>query len=241
MSDHQLISRKDAKAQGLKFYFTGKPCERGHVVERAVGNAGCIECRRLKSAEWYKNNTDAARAKAAAWYKANTERALFLAARWKVENKEQRDKANQAYYEANKPKIAAYKKAWKEKNFDKLKVFHVEYARANRERIRANFDRWAKANKDKIRAWTNAGRARRRGAEGKYTAADISALFARQRGRCAYCKASLKRGYHIDHIVPVVLGGSNWPANLQLACMQCNCSKGGKDPIVFAQQRGMLL
>jgi hypothetical protein len=40
----KLISRKDARALGLKRYFTGKACLRGHMGERQVLNAGCLDC-----------------------------------------------------------------------------------------------------------------------------------------------------------------------------------------------------
>lgn len=39
-----IISRKDALAQGLTHYFTGKPCKRGHVNERFAGNGHCVAC-----------------------------------------------------------------------------------------------------------------------------------------------------------------------------------------------------
>lgn len=42
----QLVSSKQAIEQGLKRYFTGKPCKYGHIAERLV-NAGCMECHRL--------------------------------------------------------------------------------------------------------------------------------------------------------------------------------------------------
>jgi hypothetical protein len=42
----QIISRAEAKAKGLKRYFTGKPCKHGHVAEREVFNATCVECER---------------------------------------------------------------------------------------------------------------------------------------------------------------------------------------------------
>ncbi len=44
----KIISPTDARAQGLKFFFTGKPCKRGHVAERYLnpnGKSGpCREC-----------------------------------------------------------------------------------------------------------------------------------------------------------------------------------------------------
>lgn len=39
-----IISRADAIAQGLKKYFTGKPCKFGHISEKYVDNYGCVEC-----------------------------------------------------------------------------------------------------------------------------------------------------------------------------------------------------
>jgi hypothetical protein len=39
-----IITKKEAYARGLKRYFTGKPCMRGHISERSLGGT-CIECR----------------------------------------------------------------------------------------------------------------------------------------------------------------------------------------------------
>jgi len=39
-----VISRRDAKAQGLKFYFTGKPCKQGHVAPRYTSGESCTLC-----------------------------------------------------------------------------------------------------------------------------------------------------------------------------------------------------
>lgn len=39
-----MISRQDAKAQGLKRYFTGVACANGHVAERRVSDGKCPEC-----------------------------------------------------------------------------------------------------------------------------------------------------------------------------------------------------
>lgn len=40
----KVISCKDAKAEGLSRYFTGKPCKRGHVAERYTRTGNCIQC-----------------------------------------------------------------------------------------------------------------------------------------------------------------------------------------------------
>jgi hypothetical protein len=40
----KIIVRKEALAKGLKGFFTGKPCKRGHVVERRVDTGDCAGC-----------------------------------------------------------------------------------------------------------------------------------------------------------------------------------------------------
>lgn len=44
-----IISRTDALSQGLKRYFTGKPCKHGHLAERWASMGACVECTRLSS------------------------------------------------------------------------------------------------------------------------------------------------------------------------------------------------
>ena len=67
-------------------------------------------------------------------------------------------------------------------------------------------------------------------------------LIERRAGwRCEYCRAPQRVcGYrfHIEHIVPRVLGGADDLSNLALACGPCNLSKGarvrGVDPLTGA-------
>lgn len=40
----QVVTRDDAHLRGLKRYYTGKPCKRGHQCERFVSNGCCIDC-----------------------------------------------------------------------------------------------------------------------------------------------------------------------------------------------------
>lgn len=66
-------------------------------------------------------------------------------------------------------------------------------------------------------------RATKRGADGYYTPADIESIAHSQGGLCAYCDAPWE---HVDHMIPLVRGGTNWPDNLQLLCAHHNTSKG---------------
>ncbi|MFM0626270.1 hypothetical protein [Paraburkholderia xenovorans] len=42
MKDCKIILRRDAKAQGLKRYFTGRPCRNGNVHDRLATNGACV-------------------------------------------------------------------------------------------------------------------------------------------------------------------------------------------------------
>jgi 5-methylcytosine-specific restriction endonuclease McrA len=79
------------------------------------------------------------------------------------------------------------------------------------------------------------------GTTGKFTATDVTVILKLQRGRCAVCRGKLDAKFHRDHIVPLVLGGSNDRRNIQIACGPCNTKKGGKHPIDFMRSRGLLL
>lgn len=49
--------------------------------------------------------------------------------------------------------------------------------------------------------------------------------------RCTYCGATpLEAELHIDHVVPVALGGQDTPENLTTSCDACNAGKASTSP-----------
>ena len=52
------LTRKNAKSIGLKRYFTGKKCLYGHIAERDVLKADCIECQKSRIKLFYKKNRE---------------------------------------------------------------------------------------------------------------------------------------------------------------------------------------
>ena len=43
----KIILRQEAKNKGLNYFFTGKPCKRGHFSKRRVVSKSCWECQKL--------------------------------------------------------------------------------------------------------------------------------------------------------------------------------------------------
>lgn len=80
-----------------------------------------------------------------------------------------------------------------------------------------------------------------RGADGRFSAEDIERIHKAQKYRCVICRCDTRESRHIDHIVPLASGGSNWPENLQILCPRCNIRKSNKDPVEFMQEVGFLL
>ena len=54
----KIISRTEALAAGLKHYFTGKPCRRGHVALRLVSICACVECKLESYRDYYAANPE---------------------------------------------------------------------------------------------------------------------------------------------------------------------------------------
>lgn len=64
----------------------------------------------------------------------------------------------------------------------------------------------------------------------KLSAGIIGRLMDEQNGLCASCETDLSNGKHLDHIMPIALGGLNVDENVQLLCPTCNLRKGSKHP-----------
>ena len=57
-----IISREDARKQGLARYYTHEPCNKGHFAERVVHSGICIDC--IEGARLFSNMVSNAKLKA---------------------------------------------------------------------------------------------------------------------------------------------------------------------------------
>jgi 5-methylcytosine-specific restriction endonuclease McrA len=168
----EIISRKQALSKGMTRYFTGLPCLRGHLTHRKVSGWQCMECRKVKSAEY----------------------------RSKEEN---RIRAKEVTY------------AWRRKNPERVVIQQRAHSSKRRRQCKASV----------------------RG----FSFEDVQRTLSRQKRKCVYCKSSIGSAYHIDHIMPLALGGTNSQQNIQLLCQPCNQRKAASHPVLYANSIGLLV
>lgn len=139
--------------------------------------------------------------------------------KYNAEHAEERAEYNRKYRAEHPAELAEYKRKYRaehpEEEAERDRKYHAEdpeeYAANSRNR-----------------------RAREANATGTHSAADVRAQYERQRGICFWCPVKVGDTYHVDHVVPLILGGSNGPENLVIACPTCNHKKHAKHPMDFA-------
>jgi 5-methylcytosine-specific restriction endonuclease McrA len=123
-------------------------------------------------------------------------------------------------------------KHWRVQNPERIRELDSEWWVNNKQKKSAHCKKYRQSRPDKIRQYSLNAIARKRGADGSHTASDINGILVKQGWVCVgpLCHADLRSGYHVDHIIPLSLGGANYPENLQCLCRPCNQSKGAKHP-----------
>lgn len=118
-----IIPRQVAIARGLKAYFTGKPCLRGHVDERKTDRKYCLTCKLEKDRE--KSARPDMKAK----------RAAYDRARWE-NDREYLVAKNRRYNEANADAVNEQKRGYHVKNIAALAAARIVWLKDNRHVIR---------------------------------------------------------------------------------------------------------
>ena len=118
----RIISRDEARALGLKRYFTGKPCKHGHVAEHYVSSCGCVECDRAHALEWRVANLEKVRERSREggrkYRAANPQKDRERKRKWRAANPEKAREHRRRWRAANPKKAREYQRLWRAANKD---------------------------------------------------------------------------------------------------------------------------
>lgn len=141
--------------------------------------------------------------------------------------------ARAANPEKHRVACAAYQKS----HAEQLRAYRA----ANAERRRAAAAAWQAANPEAVNRYHAERRARKQGApvvERIYRAK----VWERDGGRCHICgRKADPNNWHLEHLVPLVLGGEHSYRNVAVAHPACNLRKGRSGPAQLRLQGGEAL
>lgn len=163
----------------------------------------CKECLRQRRNEWYWKNRETNLAYQAEWREANVEKKRASDKRWREANPERKRATDAASRERRKEELADYFR---------------DYFQANKN------DPAFRAKRQEVKR-----RRRAREYDAYVEAVVFDTILLRDLGHCGICgKPIMELTIELDHIIPLVAGGTHEPDNIQLAHRTCNRRKSSK-------------
>lgn len=215
-----------------------KPCVKCGSTDRYKGGdcRPCAKAYRICNSAKIKALKASVRADNLAQYR---EKDKLRATAYRIANPEKSNASCSAYRARNKDACNKRSISWAKDNPERCKLNRLAWNEANPDRLNYCRARWKSLNPEAIILASHNRRARKRG--GKLSKGLTEKLYNLQHGKCACCGNPLGEDFHLDHIMPLALGGTNEDWNIQLLRAICNHQKHKKHPIDFMRERGFLL
>lgn len=211
-------NRKEARALGLKQYYTGEPCKYGHLSPRAAANGLCLACNReriraatAKDPEGtakrrrgrYLSNIESVKETQKAYREAHKEIEKARVTKWVKENPERELAKQKRWRDRNAHRIPELRKQWRNRNPGKVGLYN-----SNRRGLKNT------ATPEVPDKWLGVFRS------------EIEAIYAEARQMAEITGL----GYDVDHVFPLSKGGVHAPWNLRILPASVNRSKHTKIP-----------
>lgn len=180
----------------------------------------CLPCKRAYTKAYAAKNRDALILKKRERYEREKSELQAKAREYYERNKEDRVEYGRAYRASNPDAFLASQKSYRDNNKEKRNSWRRGYSKKFPEKM-LNYNRKRSNN------------------IGCHRLSDglMDLLMSEQGGKCAGCGTDLSCAIvHLDHFMPLKLGGRNIDSNMQLLCKPCNQTKHAKLPSVWMAQ-----
>lgn len=169
------------------------------------------------------------RAMMQAWYTRNREQLLEKHRQWWADNPDYGKDRWAAQTFADKAHKRERQRIYRRINSTAMNIRERARYHADPSRSAKASRKWRSKNIDKYREYFHRRRARIAQNGGTYTAQQWQELKAKYNSACLACgrtEPTIK--LTVDHVLPIVKGGTNDISNIQPLCFSCNDSKGVK-------------
>lgn len=142
-----------------------------------------------------------------------------------------RKEARRAYYLKNREKAIATSRKWNVENRDRYNANQRTYNERHSEVHVERVAQWRRENPENARRLRRTNDATRRARKASVYVENVDpvVVFVRDNGVCGICLKEVDvMDFHVDHIVPLALGGYHSYENVQTAHSKCNLAKGAK-------------
>lgn len=139
----KIISRAEAKAKGLKYYFTGEICKRGGVSHRRVSDKACTcdNCRDVKR-HWRKKNRESIAERNRRYYEENQEFIKEKSRNRRAENSGLYAMRSRVWQKENSEAARHNRRRWDESHREANANRARRYRKENRELVANMKHRW---------------------------------------------------------------------------------------------------
>lgn len=173
----------------------------------------CLQCETSKPVEdFYKDKN-----KSTGLYSHCKKCHGAMTSRWKKQNKTRNNDINTQWRKKNKSKVAASKRKYEQR--------HPDYVARKYKTIRD----WKRRNPMRVQRWNNRRRSRKAfGVPQRWVKSDCPDNL------CYWCGNEIsEQTRHVDHIMPISLGGQAVDSNEVWTCKPCNLRKHKRHPLTW--------
>jgi 5-methylcytosine-specific restriction endonuclease McrA len=177
----------------------------------------------------------------AEYYVANRGRILAQNAEHYQKNKAKKDAESTAWRKAHPDRHRKFVKNWVDQHPEEVRRQRREWYEQNAESCRQYSKEWRAQRPEAVRVHAHNRRATVKKNGGRISVDLWKTLLDEQNAQCPYCFADLLEvGFHLDHFMPLALGGKNEDHNIQLTCPSCNWRKHDTHPADFLKMMSVV-